>query len=110
MTPGPKSRAGGNVLSGTLLIKKKKKKRKLKIAPMLCSIGHFNAGPTSCDEFGNTNLSGLAAGTSCSQFGPNFPSVPFWYFRYSGNFGFQIRPQLGTDLRKVPRDNFFKLE
>ena len=54
---------------------------------------------TSCDEFGHPNLSGLAAGTSCGQFGLNFPAVPF---RYSGKFGFQIRPQLGTDLRKVP--------
>ena len=55
---------------------------------------------TSSDEFGHPNLSGLAAGTSCGQFGPNFPAVPFWY---SGKFGFQIRPQLGTDLRKVPQ-------
>ena len=61
--------------------------------------GHPNLSELVADEFGHPNLSELVTGTSCGQYGPNFPAVPFWY---SGNFGFQIRPQLGTDLLKVP--------
>ena len=57
---------------------------------------------TNCDEIGHPNLSGLAAGTSCGQFVPNFPAIPFGTFGTAESSDSKFDHNWGPTFEKCP--------